>query len=161
MSYGRNRSGSGPGAHFPQWRPDRFNETLTLMKEYLATAFSESTRSQTELMLIISKVHKTSRSRLSLSLWQALNTPYRSPTMRKTTPLTTRTKTLRIRTRRRHPKSAQRAAKRARDPNPPLPRQSPSPGPSPHRSPSNSGASRTSPVLRRCSRLLRRRSAQI
>ncbi|KAJ7895676.1 hypothetical protein B0H13DRAFT_2338752 [Mycena leptocephala] len=40
VSYGRNRSGSGPGAHFPQWRPDRFNETLTLMKEYLATAFS-------------------------------------------------------------------------------------------------------------------------
>ncbi|KAJ7826750.1 hypothetical protein B0H13DRAFT_1918020 [Mycena leptocephala] len=40
VSYGRNRSGSRPGAHFPQWRPDRFNETLTLMKEYLATAFS-------------------------------------------------------------------------------------------------------------------------
>ncbi|KAJ7635974.1 hypothetical protein DFH06DRAFT_1336124 [Mycena polygramma] len=49
VSYSRNRSGSGPGAHFPQWRPDRFNDTLTLMKEYLATAFSPQDIAETAL----------------------------------------------------------------------------------------------------------------
>ncbi|KAJ7436813.1 hypothetical protein B0H11DRAFT_2255890 [Mycena galericulata] len=38
ISYGRNRS--AVGSHFPQWAKERFNGVLSLMKEYLGSAFT-------------------------------------------------------------------------------------------------------------------------
>ncbi|KAJ7139006.1 hypothetical protein C8R44DRAFT_867180 [Mycena epipterygia] len=47
VSYGRSRAAAGQ--HFPQWTKGRWNSVLELMKEYLASAFTEQDKTEAAL----------------------------------------------------------------------------------------------------------------